>query len=72
MVKLTRPVIQQFRHFELKSVQEKTVERSGYHGVPLSQSDGQLIASLVTAYYGAIFDEAAGLLQLYLEDDAII
>ncbi len=72
MVKRTRPIIQQLRKFELISVQEKTVESSGYHGVPFSQSDDQLIASVVTAYYGAIFDGAVGLLQLYLEDDASI
>ncbi len=30
------------------------------------------MASVVTAYYGAIFDGAAGLLQVYLEGDASI
>ncbi len=47
-------------------------EKLGDHGVPFSQSDHQLIASVMKAYYGAIFDGAAGLLQAYLEDDASI
>ncbi len=35
-----------------------TQGRFGDHGVPFSQSDDQLIARVVTAYYGAIFDGA--------------